>query len=174
MGTWINSDGLVVKIGSTEAVASRIGAFAETADGWNVWDIHLKYTDFAAFGTAKVLDYVTRMPSGIYIERLTYFVKTAFTSAGSATLDFGLARSLDNGVTAIDADGLIAAVPKATLSIGARIELVKGSTNAGALIGTVSDATYPGIFTATVGTADFTAGEMVINVYGRVINAHTG
>lgn len=174
MGTWINSDGLVVKLGTAEAVATRIGEFAEVSDGWHTYEAHLKYTDLAAFGTKTVLDYYVKMPSGMYIERVAVFVKTAFTSAGSATLDFGLERALDNGVTEIDSNGIIAAVPKATLSVGAIVDLVKGSTYAGALIGTVTDATYAGLFSATAGTANFTAGEATIMVKGRIINSHTG
>src|SRR5690349_1790689 len=113
MGVWTNSDGLVVRIGTSEGSASRIGEFMDVNNGFHVWDLHLKYTDFNSttntvfFNTGGALSTV-RVPRGIYLERVDIFVKTAFAGA-SATLDIGLMRALDDGATAIDADGLVAA-----------------------------------------------------------------
>lgn len=174
MGTWINSDGLVVQLGPAEAVASRIGEFTGdgTFNGYHIWEYHMKFGDFAAFGTTKVQDYTVHIPAGIYIERATLFVKTAFAGA-TATLSVGTNRTTDN-TTAISTTGLLNAVPVATLTVGATLDYIKGSTNAGGFIGTVSDATFNGVITTTVGTANFTAGEAVFRIYGRVINAHVG
>lgn len=174
MGTWINSDGLVVQLGPAEGVASRIGEFSGdgTYNGYHIWEYHMKYTDFAAFGTTKVQNYTVHIPGLYYLERATLFVKTAFAGA-TATLSVGTNRTTDN-TTAISTTGLLNAVPVATLTVGATLDYIKGSTNAGSLIGGIADATFNGVITTTVGTANFTAGEAVLRVFGRIINPHAG
>lgn len=175
---YTNADGLVVRYGPGEGFASRIGEFMDVSNGEHVWDLHLKYTDFNSttqtnfFTKTGPLDNA-RVPKGIYIERVEIFVKTAWAGA-SATLDLGLYRAIDDGATAIDADGLIAQLAVASLSVGAKITMVKGSTSAGALIGTVSDATYVGLFSGKANTAAWTAGEGIFRVVGRFINSATG
>lgn len=167
--SWLNSDGLAIKYGTTEGTATRAGEFMDVQGGQHIWEQHLKYTDFNST-TQTVGDELVIVPAGIYIEKVSIFVKTAFVGA-SATLDFGLRSTAALTTTdSIDDNGLVAALAVASLSIGATIDLIKGSTGAGALIGGVSDATKKGVFTWKANTAAFTAGEALIKTYGRVIN----
>jgi len=89
------------------------------------------------------------IPANAIITDVKFYVKTAFTSGGSATLEVGLYAKAGG---AIDADGLIAA------------QAVAGLTANTAIVGAGALATNDNVGTAnayvgmTYGTAAFTAG----------------
>jgi hypothetical protein len=171
--SWLNSDGLAIKYGTTEGLATRGGEYMDVTNGYHVWEQHLKYTDFSS--TNQVVgDELVIIPAGIYLEKVQIFVKTAWVGA-SATMDIGLRNNAAlTTVDGIDDNGLVAAAAVATLSVGATLDIVKGGTAAGALLGGVSDATKKGVFTWKANTAAFSAGELLFRVYGRVINPVAG
>lgn len=148
MGIWVNADGLRIKEGVEEAAVAIAGHLPQ-AGSVNVTEAIINYTDLAAYGTDTVLSYGTILPDGARITKVTFYVETAFTSGGSATLEFGLIRS--DGSTTYDADGFIAATAVASLTSGATI------TGSGAVVNTTM--AYDGIPTATSRVANFTAGK---------------
>ena len=75
------------------------------------------------------------IPAGSYITKATLVVTTAWTSGGSGTLGIGLQNSAGS---AIDADGIDAAIAKTALAVNTAVACD------GALVGG----------TATVGAAD--------------------
>jgi hypothetical protein len=113
------------------------------------------WDDLAAFGTETILADNVIFPDGAHMEKAEFYVETAFVGA-TATLGFGIIEV--DRATAVDADGIDAAI--AVTSIAAAGDTIDCD---GALINT-TPATG-GLLTATVGTADFTAGRGILRVY---------
>jgi len=162
MGTWKNSDNLFVKLGlsegtSTENNAGEPKTFGDRRESLLV----LNLVDLNT-SAPIILNDVEIFPKNARIEEVEVEVVTAATSSGAATLDFGLISNADR-TTEIDFNGLIAAAAKATIdTAGKRLNLINGSTAAGALIGTTNSTV--GLFVAQAGTAVFTAGQLRIRV----------
>jgi hypothetical protein len=159
MGTWTNSDGLYIKFGVDEATQHKVGQYQADVAGLHVIEAEILWSDLAATGSTTILSDTLYIPSNAFIESATFRVETAFASAGSATLTFGLIRK--DRSTAIDADGIDATIAVAALTAGATI------TCDGALIGTRL-STYPALLTALEGTAAFTAGKGVLRITYRI------
>lgn len=160
MGTWLNSDGLFLKLGTDEATVAK-GGEVPTLGVKREIEVKLDLT-LLNTSTQVILTDTTALPKNARVEEVEVEVETGATSGGSATLDFGLIRY--DRVTEYDYDGLVAAAAKATLdTAGKRLNLINGSTAAGAVIGTTT-ATYPCYFCAKAGTAVFTAGLLKIRV----------
>jgi hypothetical protein len=160
MGTWLNSDGLYVKLGTSEATVAKGG---ETAILGDRREIVFSIPDMTALTTGSaILTGVDTfvIPKGARIEEVEVEVLTGCTGA-TATLNLGLIRT--DRSTALDADGLVAVAAVATLdTAGKRLNLINGSTAAGALIGTT--LANSGILVADWDTAAFTAGAIRVRV----------
>lgn len=165
----INADGLLVKYGAEGGQTSRGGEINHKGAD-HITEIAIKGTDIPTLGnvvadtsnnTTLPLMHGVELPVGARIQKVEIQVETAFTSGGSATLDFGLVRA--DRTTELDYNGLIAAQTVASLSAGAFITITTGSGTAGALVGTT--LANKGIFTVNYNTAAFTAGRAVIRVY---------
>ena len=161
MGKWMNSDGLYVKFGTDEAVTTTAGTYPTMVSGQHVTE--LRIPALTALGTAAAIQAdTTIIPSGVTIARVEVVAETAATSSGSAALNIGLSR-LDRS-TELDYDGLVAALALTAIdAAGETTALTKGSTGAGALIGT--KLANAGLLTADYDTAAYTAGELVVRVY---------
>lgn len=153
MGEWFNPDGLLVRLGTTEADVTKAGqrtTYGEVQETRVVVD----WADLEAFGTETIFDGSTTIPNGAHIKSAEFYVDEAFAGA-TATLGFGLIDQ--DRSTAIDADGIDAAI--AVTAIDALGDTI---TCDGALINTT--LTNTGLVTATVGTANFTAGKGVLTI----------
>ncbi len=152
--TWLNDDGLYIKFGATEAVPTKGGEIL--ADGeLHVHTIVIDFGDLLAFGNETILADNLIYPDGARMEKAEFVVESVFAGA-TATLDLGIIE-VDRS-TAVDADGIDAVIDVVDLdAVGDVIDCN------GALIDT-SPATG-GLYTATVGTADFTAGRGILRVY---------
>lgn len=146
MSTWLNEDGLLVKFSTTEADVNPGGQYRSVGP-LEVVEVEILWSDLAATGTEKIMADNVTVPNGAVIEKAEFYVQDAFAGA-TATLSFGLIDQ--DRSTAIDADGIDAAIAVASLTDGATIACD------GALIGT--KLTNTGLITATEGTAAFTAG----------------
>lgn len=157
MGIWTNSDGLRIKIGASEANVTQGGEYNQTGQNH---EVQVRF-NLTSLGTASaLLEPGIIIPKGARIESVEVLTETAATGA-TAVLNVGLVR-LDN-TTAIDADGLVAALAVTALdAAGEKNTLTPGSTGAGALIGTT--LANAGKFVADYDTAAFTAGVVLITV----------
>jgi len=164
MPRWINSDGLLVKSGPEEAAVSKAGSFEDLVGNEHIVEAIISYNQFEAFGTDTVLSDTLTIPDGSRITSAQIYVDTAFTSGGSATLKVGFLRT--DRSNAYDDDGLVASTAVASLTSGATI------TGAGALVNTT--LAYDGLLTATVGTANFTAGKarIIVKYYKSTSGTH--
>lgn len=164
MAEWINSDGLRVWIGNTEAEVTRSGE-QQSLDGTRVFETII---DLANLGSSSALLEDTRttvIPSGLRIDEIQVINETAATSGGSATLNLGLVRQ--DTTTTYDADGLLAVAPLADYNAaGETISYKIGVTGVGALVGTT--LANAGFLVADYDTAAFTAGRLLVRIIGHV------
>lgn len=162
MGTWMNSDGLYIKYGPDAGVAGKAGAYGDVESGAHVIEANITLTGLGT--AAAIVDDNVFIPKGYVITQVETITTTAATSGGSAVLNVGLQRR--DRSTEIDYDGILAAVALTAIdTLGETNVIRKGSTGAGALVGTVTSADYSGYLTADYDTAAFTAGVVKIRVY---------
>lgn len=156
---WLNGDGLYVKFGTDEATPAKGGATNIAGDRREiVFDLTL--TEVTASSAILPGGDTLVVPKGARIEEVEVEVLTAATGA-TAVLNIGLVRT--DRSTVYDADGLVAAAAVATLdTAGKRLNLIAGSTAAGALIGTT--LANSGLVVVDYDTAAFTAGAIRVRV----------
>lgn len=130
MADWTNGDGLEVRFNGPEA--GQTGASVETCGG--VKELILDIADMSEAITAAADSHEGFIPAGSFIVEAFLKVTSAMTGT-SGTLTIGLA---EKDGTAIDADGIDAAVAQADLAAN------KAVVCNGALVGG----------TATIGSAD--------------------
>lgn len=165
MGKWLNQDGLYIKLGADEAASQDplvqpAGDYNTGGNPLSVSEVVIDLKDLST-STQLVLNDVLNFPKNAFVEEVEVEVQVGATSGGSATLDVGLIRT--DRTTELDYDGFVAAAAAATIdTAGKRLNLIKGSTGAGALIGTAT--ANPGLFVAKAGTAVFTAGQVRVRV----------
>lgn len=158
--TWTNSDGLVVGFGPRDS-KNNAGATVRTMGNEEQFSMILDYDTLpAAAGTAPSSKSIP-LPANSMIHEATLRVIVAFTSGGATTLDIGLVNSAG---TAIDQDGIDAAIAKTAIdAIGEVVQCDGALVNGTATVGT-SDA----YISCNVGTGPYTAGQAELTVrYSR-------
>jgi len=159
MGNWFNNDGLLLKFGVDEAAISQAGE-VPTAGIHRLVEVRIDLTKLSTT-TQLILSDTVFAAKNARIEEVEVEVETGATSGGSATFDMGIIRN--DRTTELDFDGFVAAAALATIdTAGKRLNLIRGSTGAGALIGTTLG--NPGYLVAKAGTAVFTAGVLKVRV----------
>lgn len=164
-GEWVNSDGLLVKFATDEARATRGGQYMVTADGRHCVSviIDLATLPTAASGNEQIVADNVFIPNRAFIEQVDVLVVEEPVTSGSPNLDLGLVDQ--DRSTEIDFNGLIAAGDgwETGTDLGTLFPYTKGTTEAGALIGT--QITNTGLITASADTADWTDGTIVVRIY---------
>lgn len=151
--TWVNEDGLEVGFGTRDSKNPHL-ATVQTEGNVEIASMVLDYDTLpAAAGTAPNAKDFAIVGESV-ITRAYLRVTDAFTSGGTTTLDIGLVNAAG---TAIDQDGLDAAIAKAALTAGAVIELD------GALIGD-SIGSADGYISTATGSGPWTAGQAVLTI----------
>lgn len=176
MGTWMNSDGLFVRLGADEGDISKGGQVLTDGD-IHIVEFDVDYTDLlsatpAILGSAAAGNdgsFGVVLPEGARIKAVETLVLTAFTSSGtvgSATFVMGLKKDSDRS-TELDHDGLTAAgVVGSTLdAAGERNYITIGSTGVGALIGTtLAESGVIVVSNSAHGSHPYTAGKVRVRV----------
>lgn len=161
---WLNNDGLLIRLGDKEGVAAKYGEY-KTFGPTRMVELKLDYTDLAAFGVNTILSNEGELPKGAHIEKVEVEVETAFAGA-TATLSLGLIGLDRSTVTAPLGNTVLAnAITVATLTLGSITTLIVGASFVGASVGSGGNLTAPGLLTALVGTANFTAGSAKIRIH---------
>ncbi len=142
--SWTNSDGLTVLMHEEQGVAKDGGVTAVSP----LKHIKMKL-DLTADKVVAANDAV--IPAGSYITGAHLVVTTA--AAGGTSINFGLANAAG---TAIDADGIDAAVATAALAAN------KAVVCNGALVGGADGVGAADAYVTTANTGTFTAGEAVL------------
>lgn len=148
---WYNNDGLLVKFGTEEAVVGGGGEYRWNGPFTEV-EFDVQWDKLNAFGTATILDETVRIPNGVLLTSAEFETIVPFVSSGSATLTLGFFDT--DRTTAYDEDGIDATIAKTAIdAVGETV------TCDGALINTILANNTPNLVSATVGTADFSAGQ---------------
>lgn len=161
---WQNPDALLVKFGTDRARASRGGEYSRLVDGQHCATviIDLATLPTAASGNEQIVADDVTIPNGAFITKVRVTVLEEPTTSGSPNLDLGLVDQ--DRSTEIDFNGLLAAADafETGTDLGAIVEYVKGTTEAGALVGT--QITNTGLITASADTADWTDGTVKVDI----------
>lgn len=165
---WVNTaTNLLWKFGTDQGRVRRAGEYSTLlGGGQHMVEVVVDLVNLSAKSTFGsdidvILDDSVLIPNGALLEKVILTVLEV-SAGGSATLDFGLYDQ--DRTTAIDADGLIVAGTTTwhTAAIGTVVEYTQGSTEHGALLGTVLSNT--GLLTAQVDGAAYTAGVIKLQV----------
>jgi hypothetical protein len=161
---WLNPDGLLVKFGTDRGREERGGEYSRLADGQHMVSLMIDLAGLptAASGNEQIqCDYVT-IPNGAFITKVRVTVLEEPTTSGSPNLDLGLVDQ--DRSTEIDFNGLLAAADawETGTDLGTVTEYTKGTTEAGALVGT--QITNTGLITASADTADWTDGTIKVDI----------
>lgn len=160
--TYLDSDGLLRKYGTSKGVATNAGEFRHNG-ALRQMEVKIDLTTLT--DTAAIISDVTFFPRGARIEEVEVVTLTAATSGGSAVLNVGLIGT--DRSTVIDADAFVSAMAKTAVdAAGEKTVLRVGSTGAGSSIGTTTSAV--GYITADYDTAAFTAGVVLVRIYYMV------
>ena len=149
--SWTNSDGLTVLMHEEQGVAKTNGITAVGIRKTLVWDI-ADATLLASAGAAPAANDAF-IPANAVIVAAHIVVDAAFTTSASGALNVGLYNAAG---TAIDADGIDAAV--ATAALAANLAVVCN----GALVGLAAGVGAADAYVTTANTGTFTAGEAVL------------
>jgi|JI91814BRNA_FD_contig_31_5853560_length_1168_multi_4_in_0_out_0_2 hypothetical protein len=155
--SWTNSDGLYIKYGPDKATAKKAGEFVKTGD---VREVFLTLTLSELTETETILDDTCFLPAGARIQEIETVTHTA--AATGVAVDLGLIR-MDRS-TELDYDGLLAAIPTASMNAAGEKNIFSDNTTYdGALVGTT--LAYNGYISAsrTTSTA-FTAGVIRVKI----------
>lgn len=158
MAQWYNSDGLLVRFGQDQARETQsIMAEPRTAGALKHMVVDINFDDLPTFTTDSNNDGTKNkfsgqdnfIPAGSYITRAMLVVETAF--ADGTSYDIGL---YDEDGSAIDADGIDAAVATADLAAN------KAVLCDGALVGGTATIGAANGYLVVAATGTFTAGKM--------------
>ncbi len=151
MPTWTNN-GLTKTFGPDRALPQKGGEYRTLGQDRQI-EFRIDLTTLTEAETP--LANTVFFPKGMKIKSVEIYVETA--AATGVAIDIGLVRT--DRTTEIDFDGIVAAAATATLTAGAKLDLVKGSTGVGAYITNGTTLANVGYVTASRTTATaFTAG----------------
>lgn len=162
----VNADGLLVYYGAGEATVTRGGEYS-LFGGNHVTEviIDLPSLDLVAGSNEMIVADNVTIPNGAMIDKVEVTVMEV-TAGSSSTIDLGLIDQ--DRTTEIDFDGLLvnATTTWHTADIGTVVSYVQGTSQGGALVGTV--LTNTGLITASADTADFTDGVLKVRIFWSV------
>lgn len=157
MASFINDDGLAVRLGPSEAELRNVGEY-RTNGPQRLLEIIVDADDLPAVAdNSTVVDYNYKIPSGVQIESVDIETYVDFDSSGDGMLlSVGVVDS--DGSSDPDVDFLVIAATQTELNAGG--ENIAGWVGAG--VGAVTTKSL--VLTWEVDTAAATAGQAVIRV----------
>jgi hypothetical protein len=155
---WHDNAGLYQVYGVDQAATQNGGEYRNNS---NEREIEIQINLATLTETETVLFDNVFMPAGVKITEIEILVETA--AATGTAIDVGFIRT--DRATEIDYDGLLAAFVTATMTVGNKVVLRKGGTQAGAMVGSGVATTNVGLITASRTTATaFTAGLIKLTI----------
>lgn len=157
---WLDNTGLYQKYGTEQTVPNNDGEYKVFGE--------LREIEFAIDLTTLTEGEVIQsdqvfFPIGMKLEQVEIFVDTA--AATGVAIDMGFMQT--NRSSEIDADGILAALPTASMTLGAKLTLKAGDTYAGARVGGTNGTVAYVTCSRTTATA-FTAGKIRVRLkYSR-------
>ena len=153
--SWTNADGLTVLMHGEQGEVKDNGSTTESMTQTLIVDIDDATAVPASAATPAAND--AFIPAGSYVKNAYLVIETAFTSAGAATLTIGTYNAAG---TAIDADGIDAAIALTAIDAAGDVVVCDGAQVGGVV--TVGSANA--YVKVNYGTAAFTAGKAKLYV----------
>lgn len=155
---WLDNSGLYQKYGVDQTVTSNGGEYRNSGKEREI-EFTLNLVTLTQAETV-VADNIF-FPAGVKITEVEIFVETA--AATGTAIDVGLVRT--DRTTEIDFNGILAAFVTATMTVGNKVVLRKGGTQAGAMVGSgVATANVGHISASMTDATAFTTGLVKITV----------
>lgn len=156
--SWVDNTGLLNKYGTEQTVTSTGGEYKTFGEAREI-EVKIDLTTLTEAET--IINDNIFFPVGMVIQEVEIYVDTA--AATGTGIDIGLIQT--DRSTEIDYDGIVAASLTATLTKGAKLLLVKGSTSVGALITNGTTTTSVGHITCSrTSSTAFTAGVIRVRI----------
>lgn len=156
--SWLDNAGLYQKYGVDQTTSGTGGEYRTNGKEREI-EFYLNLVNLTE--TETVVDDNIFFPAGVKITEVEIFVETA--AATGTAIDVGFQRT--DRSTEIDYDGILAAFVTATMTVGNKVVLRKGGTQAGAMVGSGVATTNVGYITASRTSATaFTTGLVKITV----------
>ena len=164
MGSYLNSDSLFVKIGTTKAVPNLAGEFKTYGE---LREIELAIDLTTLTSTSVIQSDQIFIPSGVRIEEVEVVTETAATSGGAPTLDVGMIQT--DRTTVTSNTSFVSALAMTAYDLAGEKNVLRiGSTGVGTAVGTTT--AQVNYIAARANTATFTAGRVLIRIkYMKVI-----
>lgn len=164
---WDNADNLRIYLPDSAKTLTRAGEFS-TDEGGHITEVIVPLASIAAYdsGNQTIVAENVSIPAGAFIEKVRIFTMKE-TAGSNANLDLGFVKAVDRS-TEVDFNGLLTAGDdfNGGTDLGSSYEYVKGTTDAGAVVGTRLG--YTSLITANAETANFSAGVIRVRVYWSV------
>ena len=155
---WLDNGGLYQKYGVDQTTSGTGGEYRTNGKEREI-EFTLNLVTLTQAET--IVDDNIFFPAGVKITEVEILVETA--AATGTAIDVGLVRT--DRTTEIDFDGILAAFVTATMTVGNKVVLRKGGTQAGAMVGSGVATTNVGHISASATTATaFTTGLVKITV----------
>ena len=156
--SWMNSDSLYIKYGPDKATAGKGGEYRGYTD---LHEVQLKLDLTTLTQTETIQSDSVFLPAGARIKEVETLTHTA--AATGVAVDLGLIKASDRS-TEIDYDGLLAAIPTASMNAAGEKNIFSDNTTYdGALVGTT--LAYTGMVSASATTSTaFTAGIIYVTI----------
>lgn len=155
---WTNNDGLYIRYGTEKADMGRAGEY-NLLGPLHMTEIAIDLTDLGS--SAAIMSPTVTIPNGAMIEKVEVVVTEVSVGTNS---NFNLGLIDQDRTTELDYDGLVAAGDAwHEAAIGTTETYTQGSTEHGALVGTV--LTNTGLITAHYDTGAFTDGKVTCRIY---------
>lgn len=161
---WLNNDGLFLQFGTDKAIP-EVGGDYKSYGELRETELLIDLTTLTA--SAVIQSNTTFFPAGMMIEQVEVVADTA--AVGGTSFSVGLVNV--DRTTALSTTAFVAGMLLATVdTLGEKTILTKGSTGAGAYMGTVSAAS--GYITA-LAAGTFSAGKVRVRIKYRGIGTIT-
>lgn len=168
-GSWTNNDGLFIQYGTSKATPTTAGDYRSEGE-WR--DIEFTVTLSSLTTSPTIVGNTTFLGTNIFLESVNINMESAAT--GGTSLSVGTMR-LDRS-TVISNSNIVNALVTASMTAGANITMVGGSTSAGSLVGTTITTSQladgAAYITATV-AGTFTTGVAKVRLRYRGIGTIT-
>lgn len=154
--SWLDNAGLYQKYGVDQTTPNKGGEYSTLGE---LRDIEFSIDLTKLTQTETPLSDTVFFPIGMKIEQLEIFCDEA--AATGTAIDLGFIQT--DRSTEIDFNGLLDAYPTASMTLGSKVTLVSGGTNAGVLVG--GTTSVPGYVSCSNTTATaFTAGKIRVRI----------
>jgi len=156
-GSWRNSDGLIIYLGTKEGTSGVGGEYRTTGPNRQIETL----IDLSTLtSSAAYYDQHFELPKSAFVESVEIEVLVVAASSGSGTVSIGLKQSDQS--TNISDTALVSALDLHATAVGTKFTITAGSTGAGSSIGTALSVN--GLLTAKYGSAVYQTGRIAVRV----------